>query len=60
MKSKQLWHNKSAMKAAPEYAQAMSKMSNLAEINAAMNLVPVREMAVKGRQGSALASRLSG
>ena len=39
-RSKQLCHNKVAMDAAPEYAQAMSKMSNLAEINAAMKSVP--------------------
>ena len=39
-RSKQLCRNKVAMDAAPEYAQAMSKMSNLAEINAAMKCVP--------------------
>ena len=48
------------MKAAPQYAQAMSKMSNLAEINAAMKSVPVEAVAVEGRRGSAPARRSSG
>ena len=49
------------MKAVPEYAQAMSKMSNLAEINAAMKSVPVEAMPVESRRrGSAPASRSRG
>ena len=53
------------MKAAPRYAQAMSKMSNLAEINVAMKSVPVEAVpvpvpVVTFRRRSAPASRSRG